>query len=37
VVFRAVLVAQLGTPEAAIETTVFPDSRGVRALADLFT
>jgi uncharacterized protein (DUF1501 family) len=35
-VFKAALVAQLGTPEAAIETTVFPDSRGVLALEGLF-
>jgi uncharacterized protein (DUF1501 family) len=35
-VFKAALVAQLGTPEAAIETVVFPESRGVRPLEGLF-
>ena len=35
-VFKAALVAQLGTPEAAIETAVFPESRGVRPLEGLF-
>ncbi len=34
--FKGVLVAQMGVGEAAIETTVFPDSRGVRALDGIF-
>lgn len=34
--FKAALAAQLGLGEAALETKVFPDSRGVRPLAGLF-
>ena len=34
--FKAALVAQLGIGEAALETQVFPDSRGVRPLEGLF-
>jgi len=35
-VFKAALAAQLGLGEAALETKVFPDSRGVKPLAGLF-
>jgi uncharacterized protein (DUF1501 family) len=35
-VFKAALAAQLGVAEAALETRVFPDSRGVRPLDGLF-
>jgi uncharacterized protein (DUF1501 family) len=34
--FKAALAAQLGLGEAALETKVFPDSRGVRPLEGLF-
>jgi uncharacterized protein (DUF1501 family) len=34
--FKAALAAQLGTGESALETKVFPDSRGVRPLEGLF-
>jgi len=34
--FKAALVAQLGVDEAALETKVFPDSRGVKPLEGLF-
>lgn len=34
--FKTVLAAQLKLPEAALETSVFPDSRGVRPLDGLF-
>jgi len=34
--FKAALAAQLGVGEAALETKVFPDSRGVRPLEGLF-
>jgi uncharacterized protein (DUF1501 family) len=34
--FKAALAAQLGVSEAALETRVFPDSRGVRPLEGLF-
>jgi uncharacterized protein (DUF1501 family) len=33
--FKAALAAQLGVGEAALETQVFPDSRGVRPLEGL--
>jgi uncharacterized protein (DUF1501 family) len=35
-VFKAALAAQLGLGEAALETKVFPDSRGVKPLEGLF-
>lgn len=35
--FKAALATQLGVSEAALETRVFPDSRGVRPLEGLFT
>lgn len=34
--FKAALIAQLGLGEAALETKVFPESRGVRPLEGLF-
>jgi len=34
--FKAALIAQLGLDEAALESQVFPDSRGVKPLAGLF-
>lgn len=34
--FKAVLRAQLGTSESALETSIFPDSRGVKPLEGLF-
>jgi uncharacterized protein (DUF1501 family) len=34
--FKAALAAQLGLDEAALETKVFPDSRGVKPLPGLF-
>ena len=34
--FKSALAAQLGLGEAALETKVFPDSRGVRPLEGLF-
>jgi uncharacterized protein (DUF1501 family) len=34
--FKAALVAQLGLGEAALETKVFPDSRGVKPIEGLF-
>ncbi len=34
--FKAALVAQLGVGDAALETKVFPDSRGVKPLEGLF-
>jgi uncharacterized protein (DUF1501 family) len=34
--FKAALAAQLGVGEAALETTVFPDSRVARPLEGLF-
>jgi uncharacterized protein (DUF1501 family) len=35
--FKGVLAQHLAVPEAALETEVFPDSRGVRAMEGLLT
>ena len=35
-VFKAALIAQLGVDQAALESRVFPDSRGVKPLEGLF-